>query len=326
VMKPSERVPLTAMRLVELAMEAGLPDGVLNVIHGQHAAVNFLCDAPEIKAISFVGGDAAGKHIYERGGANGKRVQANLGAQNHAVVLEDADPEAAVKALVAAAFGAAGQRCMAISRVVLVGGAKALVPRLAETARTLTLGPGNAAGVDVPPVITPQALARIERLVGAGVAAGASVPLDGRGASVEGFPDGNWVGPTILSDVTPQMECYQNEIFGPVLQILHVDTLDEAIKLINANRYGNGTAIFTRSGAAARKFTHEVDVGQIGINLPIPVPLPMFSFTGSRGSILGDHNFYGKGAVTFHTQWKTVTSNWKESDTSSLSMAMPTMK
>lgn len=271
-------------------------------------------------------GDAAGKHIYDRGGANGKRVQANLGAQNHAVVLEDADPESTVKALVAAGFGAAGQRCMAISRVVLVGGAQALMPRLVELARTLTVGPGTTAGVGIPPVVTPQAKVRIERLITAGVEAGASIPLDGRAYKVDGYPNGNWVGPTILAGVTTDMECYRNEIFGPVLQVLLVNTLDEAIELINANRYGNGTAIFTRSGAAARKFTHEVDCGQVGVNVPIPVPLPMFSFTGSRGSILGDHNFYGKGAVSFHTKWKTVTSNWREDDVRALSMAMPTMK
>lgn len=271
-------------------------------------------------------GDAAGKHIYDRGGANGKRVQANLGAQNHAVVLEDADPESTVKALVAAGFGAAGQRCMAISRVVLVGAAQALVPRLVELARSLTVGPGTTAGVGIPPVVTPQAKVRIERLITAGVEAGASIPLDGRAYKVDGYPNGNWVGPTILAGVTTDMECYRNEIFGPVLQVLLVNTLDEAIELINANRYGNGTAIFTRSGAAARKFTHEVDCGQVGINVPIPVPLPMFSFTGSRGSILGDHNFYGKGAVAFHTKWKTVTSNWREDDERALSMAMPTMK
>ena len=271
-------------------------------------------------------GDAAGKHIYDRGGANGKRVQANLGAQNHAVVLEDADPESTVKALVAAGFGAAGQRCMAISRVVLVGAAQALVPRLVEMARSLTVGPGTTAGVGIPPVVTPQAKVRIERLITAGVEAGASIPLDGRAYKVDGYPNGNWVGPTILAGVTTDMECYRNEIFGPVLQVLLVNTLDEAIELINANRYGNGTAIFTRSGAAARKFTHEVDCGQVGVNVPIPVPLPMFSFTGSRGSILGDHNFYGKGAVSFHTKWKTVTSNWREDDVRALSMAMPTMK
>jgi len=325
VLKPSERVPLTTMRLAELAIEAGLPPGVLNIIHGSHDAVNFICDHPAIKAISFVGGDAAGKHIYARGAANGKRVQANMGAQNHAVVLPDADGEAACKALVAAAFGAAGQRCMAISRVILVGEARGVLPRLIELAEGLTLGPAERPGSEIPPLTTPQGKARAERLVSSGVASGASIPLDGRGAEVEGYPDGNWLGATILNDVTPEMECYQNEIFGPVLQVLHADTLSDAIAIINANPYGNGTALFTSSGAAARKFTHEVDVGQIGINLPIPVPLPMFSFTGSRGSILGDHNFYGKGAVSFFTQWKTVTSNWREGATT-MQMAMPTMK
>jgi len=327
VLKPSERVPLTAMRLAALAQEAGLPDGVLNIIHGTHDAVNFICDDPAIKAISFVGGDAAGAHIYSRASNNGKRVQANLGAQNHAVVLEDADMAAAAGALVAAAFGAAGQRCMAISRVVLVGKkSQEVLPRLLELAEGLALGPGDAASTDVPPLNSNQAKERVERLVNAGVSQGASIPLNGLGAKVEGYPDGNWVGPTILTDVTPEMECYKNEIFGPVLQVLSVDTLDEAISLINANPYGNGTALFTRSGAAARKYTHEVDIGQIGINLPIPVPLPMFSFTGSRGSILGDHNFYGKGAVTFYTQWKTVTSNWKPTQgEKEFSLSMPTM-
>jgi len=326
VLKPSERVPLTAMRLAALAQEAGLPDGVLNVIHGAHDAVNFICDAPEIRAISFVGGDMAGKHIYERGGSHGKRVQANLGAQNHAVVMEDADPKGVVNALAAAAFGAAGQRCMAISRAILVGSAQNILPQLVEVGANLTVGAGHLSTTDVPPMITKQAKARAERLVSAGVDAGASIPLDGRGVQVEGFPEGNFVGPTILSDVTTDMECYQNEIFGPVLQVLCVDSLDEAINIINCNPYGNGTAIFTRSGAAARKFTHEVNVGQIGVNLPIPVPLPMFSFTGNRGSILGDHNFYGKGAVSFYSQWKTVTSNWKVDTNEALSMSMPTMK
>jgi len=326
VLKPSERVPLTAMRLAELATEAGLPDGVLNIIHGTHDAVNFLCHEPAIRAISFVGGDAAGKHIYTRGSANGKRVQANLGAQNHAVVIPDAEPDATLKALTAAGFGAAGQRCMAISRVVLVGYAREMLPPLIEMAKGLRLGPGHVAGVDVPPLNSPEAKERVERLVNSGIAQGASAPLNGLGQTVDGYPDGNWVGPTLLTNVTPDMECYKNEIFGPVLQVLHADTLDEAIALINANPYGNGTALFTRSGAAARKFTHEVDVGQIGINLAIPVPLPMFSFTGSRASILGDHNFYGKGAISFYTQWKTVTSNWKPAggDTA-LSMSMPTM-
>ena len=327
VLKPSERVPLTALRLAELAQEAGLPPGVLNIIHGSHDTVNFICDDPRIKAISFVGGDAAGKHIYSRGSANGKRVQANMGAQNHAVVLPDADLDSAAKALTAAAFGAAGQRCMALSRVLLVGEAQKMLPQLIELASTLKLGAGDVKGTDVPPLTTPQGKSRVERLISSGVESGASIPLDGRGASVDGYPDGNWMGPTVLSNVTTDMECYQNEIFGPVLQVINAGSLDEAIALINANPYGNGTAIFTKSGAAARKFTHEIDVGQVGINLPIPVPLPMFSFTGSRGSILGDHNFYGKGAVTFYTQWKTVTSNWKDDEVGKpMSMSMPTMK
>jgi len=323
VLKPSERVPLTTMLIAELSREAGLPDGVLNVIHGTHDAVNFICDDPSIRAISFVGSDTAGQHVHSRGSANGKRVQANLGAQNHAVVLEDADPQAAMSALAAAGFGAAGQRCMAISRVVLVGKAQEWLPRLVERAAALKVGAGHAPGVEVPPLNSRQAMERVERLIASGVKEGATAALDGRGYKVDGYPDGNFVGPTVIAGVTPQMELYQNEVFGPVLQVLNVDTLDDAIALINANPYGNGTALFTQSGAAARKFTHEIDVGQIGINLPIPVPLPMFSFTGSRGSILGDLNFYGKAAVQFYTQWKTVTSSWKQDR--NVSASMPTL-
>mmetsp|Transcript_38055 Transcript_38055/g.81041 ORF Transcript_38055/g.81041 Transcript_38055/m.81041 type:complete len:535 (-) Transcript_38055:195-1799(-) len=323
VLKPSERVPLTTMMLAELAREAGLPDGVLNIIHGTHDAVNFICDAPDIRAISFVGSDSAGKHVYTRGSANGKRVQANLGAQNHAVVLEDADPQAAMSALAAAGFGAAGQRCMAISRVVLVGKAREWLPQLVEKAASLKVGAGTTAGVDVPPLNSRQAMERVERLIAVGVTEGASVALDGRGYKVEGYPEGNFVGPTVVTDVSTSMELYRTEVFGPVLQVLNAETLDEAIAVVNANPYGNGTALFTCSGAAARKFTHEADVGQIGINLPIPVPLPMFSFTGNRGSILGDQNFYGKAAVHFFTQWKTVTSSWKQDR--NVSASMPTM-
>jgi len=323
VLKPSERVPLTAMYLAELTRRAGLPDGVLNIIHGTHDAVNFICDSPHIKAISFVGSDAAGSHVHHRGSANGKRVQANLGAQNHAVVLEDADPQAVVSALTAAAFGAAGQRCMAISRVVLVGRAAACLPELVRKASALKLGAGLEPGSEVPPLNSKQAKERVERLIASGVRDGAVCDLDGRNAVVEGYPNGNWVGPTIISNVKPEMELYKEEVFGPVLQVLTVDTLAEAIALINANPYGNGTALFTRSGAASRKFQYEVNVGQIGINLPIPVPLPMFSFTGSRGSIQGDLNFYGKASVQFYTQWKTVTTSWKED--SVMNMSMPTM-
>ena len=322
VLKPSERVPTTAMRLVELAEEAGLPPGVVNVIHGAHDAVDFLCDHPDIRAISFVGSDRAGAHIYRRGGAAGKRVQANLGAQNHAVLLDDANMKSALNSIASAAFGSAGQRCMAISRLVLVGRAREQLPRLVEIASALPCGIGTGSGSSSWTSISPQARARVEELIGSAIAEGAACPLDGRGATVAGFPDGNWVAPTVLT-VTPSMRIYAEEVFGPVLQVLTVDTLEEAIALVNANPYGNGTAVFTRSGALARKFEHEIDVGQVGINLPLPVPLPMFSFTGSRGSILGDINFYGKGGVQFYTQWKTVTSNWKLEEEEELSLAMP---
>jgi len=325
VLKPSEKVPLTAMMLADLAAEAGLPDGVLNVIHGAHDAVNFLCDDPRIRAISFVGGDAAGAHIHRRAGANGKRVQANLGAQNHGVICEDASPKAALAAIAAAGFGAAGQRCMALSRVVLVGSASNLLPDIVDQAKKLSLGKFDAPGADVPPLNSAREKDRIEALIGAAEAGGATVALDGRGATVPGLPDGNWLGPTVLK-VTPDMDVYKTEVFGPVLQVLEAETLDDAIALINANPYGNGAAVFTRSGAAARKFQAETDAGQIGVNVPIPVPLPMFSFTGSRGSILGDLNFYGKAGVNFFTQWKTVTSSWKMEEETTVNMSMPVNK
>ena len=326
VLKPSERVPLSTMFLADLATQAGLPPGVLNVVHGAHDCVNFLCDAPEIRAVSFVGGDAAGRHIHARAGAAGKRVQANMGAQNHGVVLPDCNPKAALAAIGAAGFGAAGQRCMALSRVVLVGDSKELLPEICALAEGLKLGKGDAPGVDVPPLNAASERDRIEALLTRAADGGATLAVDGRAPTVEGYPDGNWVGPTVVSGVTPDMEIYKTEVFGPVLQVLEVDTLDDAVDLLNANPYGNGCAVFTRSGAAARKFTMDVDVGQVGVNVPIPVPLPNFSFTGSRGSILGDLNFYGKAGVNFFTQWKTVTSSWKAEEDEAVSMSMPTNK
>ncbi|CDS13387.1 Putative Methylmalonate-semialdehydeFT dehydrogenase (Acylating) [Lichtheimia ramosa] len=327
IMKPSERDPGAMMMLAELAAEAGVPKGVLNIVHGSVDCVNFICDEPAIKAISFVGSDNAGKHIYTRGNANGKRVQANLGAKNHAVVMPDANKQAALNAIAGAAFGAAGQRCMALSTLVMVGETKEWLPELAERAKQLKVGYGMDPETDLGPVITPQAKERAERLVQSGVNEGANLLLDGRGIVVKGYEKGNFVGPTILTDVKPNMECYREEIFAPVLVCLQVDTLDEAIELINANPYGNGTAIFTNSGPVARKFEHEIDVGQVGINSPIPVPVPPFSFTGSRGSILGDMNFYGKSGLHFYTKPKTVTALWREADAthSRSSVAMPTM-
>ncbi|XP_061389822.1 probable methylmalonate-semialdehyde/malonate-semialdehyde dehydrogenase [acylating], mitochondrial [Musca vetustissima] len=328
LLKPSERVPGCTMMLMELLNEAGCPPGVVNVIHGQHDAVNFICDAPEIKAVSFVGSDQAGKYIYERAGKNGKRVQSNMGAKNHGVVMADANKENTLNQLAGAAFGAAGQRCMALSTAVFVGEAQKWIPDLVERAKKLKVNAGHVPGADLGPVISAQSKQRIHELVESGVKQGAKLILDGRSLKVSGYEDGYFVGPTILTDVTPDMDCYKEEIFGPVLVILNADTLDEAIEMVNKNPYGNGTAIFTTNGATARKFVNEIDVGQVGVNVPIPVPLPMFSFTGTRGSFRGDHHFYGKQGVKFYTQTKTVTQLWRESDVShtQAAVAMPTMK
>jgi malonate-semialdehyde dehydrogenase (acetylating)/methylmalonate-semialdehyde dehydrogenase len=326
VMKPSEKDPGAAMILAKLAQQAGLPDGVLQVVHGGVDTVNFLCDAPSIRAISFVGGNQAGEHIFDRGTKNGKRVQANLGAKNHATIMPDADKESTINALIGAAFGAAGQRCMALSTVIFVGETKDWLPEIVEKARKLKCGSGLEASTEVGPLISPESKARVEALIQYGVEDGAKLLLDGRGVVVPGFEKGNFVGPTILHGVDAANRAYSEEIFGPVLVTLAVDTLEEAIAFTNASKYGNGCAIFTQSGPVARKFQHEIDVGQVGINVPIPVPLPFFSFTGSRGSIRGDVHFYGKQGAQFYTQIKTITANWDyKSKPSTLSMSMPTL-
>lgn len=326
IMKPSERVPGCMTRLAELALEAGLPAGVLNIIHGKREAVDFICTDPAVRAISFVGSNQAGEHIFDLGTRHGKRVQANLGAKNHAVILPDADKEATLNALTGAAFGAAGQRCMALSMAVFVGEASEWVPEIVERASQLKVGPGDVADVDIGPMITPQARERAVSIVTEAVSKGANLLLDGRDVAVPGFEGGDFFGPTLLTGVEPGNPAYDEEIFAPVLSTTTRPSLEAAIELINSNPYGNGTAIFTQSGAAARKFQHSVDVGQVGINLPIPVPLPMFSFTGSRASIRGDLNFYGKGAIQFFTQSKTITSNWNfKVDTSVKSTVMPTL-
>ncbi|XP_055390602.1 probable methylmalonate-semialdehyde dehydrogenase [acylating], mitochondrial [Condylostylus longicornis] len=327
IIKPSERVPGATMLLMELLNEAGCPPGVVNVIHGSQDAVNFICDNPDIKAVSFVGSDKAGKHIYERAGRNGKRVQSNMGAKNHGVVMADANKENTLNQLAGAAFGAAGQRCMALSTAVFVGEAKNWIPDLVERAKKLKVNAGHLPDTDVGPVISPDSKERIHNLIESSTKEGAKVILDGRNIKVPGFEKGNFVGPTIITDVKPNMQCYKQEIFGPVLVCLSVDTIEEAIDLINKNPYGNGTAVFTTNGATARKYINEIDVGQVGVNVPIPVPLPMFSFTGTRGSFLGDHHFYGKQGIKFYTQTKTVTQLWRESDVthSKPAVAMPTI-
>ncbi|WP_201548606.1 CoA-acylating methylmalonate-semialdehyde dehydrogenase [Psychrobacter sp. Pi2-1] len=315
ILKPSEQDPMVTMRLVELAIEAGVPEGVLNVVHGGKATVDAICDHPDIKAVSFVGSTHVGKHVYERASQSGKRAQCMMGAKNHGVILPDANKEQTLNQLAGAAFGAAGQRCMALSVVVLVGAAGEWIDEIKAKAESLVVSAGKN-DKDLGPLISPAAKARVEHLIGTGVEEGASLILDGRGITVEGFEKGNFVGPTIFDNVTSDMQIYKEEIFGPVLCIMRAASLDEAIALLNANPYGNGTAIFTQSGAAAHKFQQDIQVGQIGINLPIPVPLPMFSFSGSRGSKLGDLGPYGKQAVQFYTQTKTVTARWFDDEAS----------
>ncbi len=310
VLKPSEQDPMVTMRLAELAMQAGVPPGVLNVVHGGADVVNRLCDHPDIKAVSFVGSTQVGTHVYNRATQNGKRAQCMMGAKNHAIVMPDANRQQTLNNLVGAAFGAAGQRCMALSTVILVGEAQTWLPELVERSKTLKLNAGTEAGADLGPVVSCTALERIHGLIAAGVEEGATLALDGRNPTVPGFEHGNFIGPTLFSDVTSTMRIYREEIFGPVLCVMNAATLDEAIALINANPNGNGTAIFTRSGAAARHFQEEIDVGQVGINVPIPVPVPIFSFSGSRASKLGDLGPYGKQVVQFYTQTKTVTQRW----------------
>ncbi|XP_066583272.1 probable methylmalonate-semialdehyde/malonate-semialdehyde dehydrogenase [acylating], mitochondrial isoform X2 [Prorops nasuta] len=328
ILKPSERVPGASMILADLFSKAGAPPGLLNVIHGQHAAVDFICEHPDIKAVSFVGSDQAGKYIYKQSSAHGKRVQCNMGAKNHCVVLPDANKNKTLSQIAGAAFGAAGQRCMALSVAIFVGKSKDWIPELVEAAKHLKVNAGHVPGADLGPVISPRSKQRIIELVESGVKDGAGLPLDGRGIVVPGFENGNFVGPTILTNVKPTMKCYTEEIFGPVLSVIFADTLDQAIDIINNSPYGNGTAIFTTNGAAARAFSHRIEAGQVGINVPIPVPLPMFSFTGNKGSFLGDNHFYGKYGVNFHTQTKTITQLWRSADATTIdsSTAMPTMQ
>lgn len=312
VLKPSEQDPLSTMMLVELAIQAGVPAGVLNVVHGGKEVVDRLCTNPLIKAISFVGSTAVGTHVYNLAGQHGKRVQSMMGAKNHVVVMPDANKEQTLNALLGAAFGAAGQRCMALSVAVMVGESQQWVQELVEKAKTLKVNAGHEPNTDIGPVISKRAKARVMDLINSGVEQGAELLLDGRDVQVLGYESGNFVGATIFNGVTTDMRIYKEEIFGPVLAIISVDSLDDAIALINANPFGNGVGLFTQSGATARTFQNLIDIGQVGINIPIPVPVPFFSFTGSRGSKLGDLGPYGKQAVQFYTQTKTITSRWFE--------------
>ncbi|MFV0594152.1 CoA-acylating methylmalonate-semialdehyde dehydrogenase [Shewanella sp.] len=314
ILKPSEQDPMTPQRLVELFVEAGAPKGVLQLVHGDKTAVDILLADPAVKAISFVGSVAVGQYIYKTGTDNLKRVQAFAGAKNHCVIMPDANKQQVINNLVGASVGAAGQRCMAISVAVFVGAAKEWIPELKEALAKVRPGLWDDKGAGYGPLISPAAKARVLKLIAQGKEEGAECLLDGSDFSVAGFESGNWVGPTMFTKVTTDMSIYKEEIFGPVLCCMESDSLEEAIELVNASPYGNGTSIFTASGAAARKYQHEIEVGQVGINVPIPVPLPFFSFTGWKGSFYGDQHAYGKQAVRFYTETKTITSRWFESD------------
>ncbi len=311
VLKPSERDPSVSLLVAEMWAEAGLPDGVFNVVHGDKEAVDALLDHPTVAAVSFVGSTPIARYISERGTANGKRVQALGGAKNHAIVLPDADIDFASDHLVAAAFGSAGERCMAISTAVTVGEAgPELVAAVREKAAAVRVGPGRAPESEMGPVITKAAQERIVGLIDSGERQGASVAVDGRGVVVPGFENGFFVGPTVIDEVRTDMEVYREEIFGPVLSVLRTESVDEAIRIINDNPYGNGTAIFTSSGEAARRFMRGVNVGMIGINVPIPVPMAFYSFGGWKDSLFGDKHIHGPEGVAFYTRAKVITSRW----------------
>ena len=310
ILKPSERDPMTPNLLAELFVEAGAPKGVLQVIHGTAEAVNFICDHPDIRGVSFVGSVPVGQHVYRRAAASLKRVQCMAGAKNHMVIMPDATKDQVISNIVGASCGAAGQRCMAISVAMFVGEAQDWIPDVKDAMAALRPGAWDDPEAALGPLITAQAKDRVVNLIKGGVQEGAKLLLDGTDCKVEGYPDGNWVGPTLFDEVTPEMSIYREEIFGPVLCAMRADDLDDAIRTVNASPYGNGTSIFTSNGGNARKYQHEIDVGQVGINVPIPVPLPFFSFTGWGGSFYGDIHPYGKDAPRFYTEIKTMTARW----------------
>jgi malonate-semialdehyde dehydrogenase (acetylating) / methylmalonate-semialdehyde dehydrogenase len=313
ILKPSERDPSLSNAMARLYAEAGLPDGVFNVVHGDKVAVDAILDHPGIAAVSFVGSTPIARYVHERASARGKRVQALGGAKNHAVVLPDADIEFAANHITAAGYGSAGQRCMAISAVVAVGDAgDALVARLRDQALDVQVGPGRDQDSEMGPVVTADARDRITGYVDRGVAAGATLAVDGRGLAVPGHEDGFFIGPTLFDHVSTDMDIYRDEIFGPVLVVLRAETFHEALDIVNANSYGNGTAIFTSSGQAARDFQRNVQVGMIGINVPIPVPMAFYSFGGWKDSLFGDTHVHGPEGVRFYTRAKAVTSRWPD--------------
>ncbi len=327
VLKPSERDPSASLFMAKLLKEAGLPDGVFNVVQGDKTVVDALLVHPDVKAISFVGSTPIAQYIYTTGAQHGKRVQALGGAKNHMVVMPDADIDQAVDALIGAGYGSAGERCMAISVAVLVGDvADKLVPRLAERARTLKIGDGMTPGIEMGPVITRQALERIEGYVALGAEEGAELVVDGRGLRVPGCETGFFTGGTLFDHVTPEMRIYKEEIFGPVLACVRVKDFGDAVDLVNAHEYGNGVACFTRDGNIAREFSRRIEVGMVGINVPIPVPMAWHGFGGWKRSLFGDMHAYGEEGVRFYTRQKSVMQRWPESIAKGAEFVMPTAK
>ncbi|MFI1433110.1 CoA-acylating methylmalonate-semialdehyde dehydrogenase [Streptomyces lydicus] len=324
VLKPSEKVPSAAFKLAELAAEAGLPDGVLNIVNGDKVAVDAILAHPDIAAVSFVGSTPIARYIHTTGTANGKRVQALGGAKNHMLVLPDADLDLAADSAINAAYGSAGERCMAISVVVAVGDtADPLIGKIKERADKLRIGPGDDPASEMGPLITKVHRDKVASYVTGAAAQGADVVIDGTGYTVEGYEDGHWIGVSLLDNVTPEMDAYRDEIFGPVLSVVRVETYDDAIALMNNSPWGNGTAIFTRDGGAARRFQLEVEAGMVGVNVPIPVPVGYHSFGGWKDSLFGDHHIYGNDGVHFYTRGKVITTRWPDPSDGGINLGFP---
>jgi len=327
ILKPSEKDPSTSMRLAELAKEAGLPDGVLNVVNGDKEAVDAILNEPTIQAVSFVGSTAVGEYIYKTGCAAGKRVQALCGAKNHMIVMPDADLDMATDALMGAAYGSAGERCMAVSVAVTVGKAgDALMKKLEPKVRALKVGPGMDPESEMGPLVTKEHYEKVRGYVDTGVKEGAKLTVDGRGLKLQGYEKGYFLGGCLFDDVKPSMRIYKEEIFGPVLSVVRMDDFDAALQLVNDHEYGNGAAIFTRDGDAARTFTQGVKAGMVGVNVPIPVPMAFHSFGGWKRSLFGDRNAYGMEAVGFYTKLKTTTARWPTGIRAGAEFVMPTMR
>jgi malonate-semialdehyde dehydrogenase (acetylating) / methylmalonate-semialdehyde dehydrogenase len=327
VLKPSEKDPSASLLLARLLAEAGLPDGVFNVVQGDKEAVDALLTHPEVRAVSFVGSTPIAEYVYHTGAAHNKRVQALGGAKNHMVVLPDADLDQATDALMGAAYGSAGERCMAVSVAVAVGSAgDALVQKLAPRVRNLRIGPYTDPEAEMGPLVTRQAYDRVRGYVDEGIKEGAKLVVDGRGTKLQGYEDGFFLGGCLFDEVKPEMRIYREEIFGPVLSVVRSPDYETALDLVNAHEFGNGAAIFTRDGDAARDFSARARIGMVGVNVPIPVPMAFHSFGGWKRSIFGDHYVHGPEGVRFYTRLKTVTSRWPTGIRAGAEYVMPTMR